>query len=105
LSWWKIYSCRLDKTFLREDNIYGTRGKELERRCDMHPIMTLKSWGHNDHMIQIHRLAEIAGKLFHDAAFWALVILITLFVAAFILALNTPPGLSPNYTPKYPFMY
>jgi len=71
----------------------------------MHPIVTIKSWGHNAHMMQMHELAENANKLFHDAAFWALVILMTLFVAAFLLVFKTPPDTILNTAPMYPFPF
>jgi cobalamin biosynthesis protein CobD/CbiB len=70
----------------------------------MHPIVTVKSWVHNVHVIHKDELEETATKLFYDTAFWTLVILITLFVAAFILALNTPTDLYLNDVPLYPFM-
>ena len=69
----------------------------------MHPIITVKSWAHHVHMQQMHAWAENANNLLHDAAFWGLVILTALFVAAFILALNTPADWGLNDTPMYPF--
>lgn len=68
----------------------------------MHPIITVRSWEHHA-LLQMHEVAENASKLFHDAAFWALVILMILFVAAFILVINTPTYLGLNVAPVYPF--
>jgi hypothetical protein len=55
-------------------------------------------------MLHLHRMAEAANRLFYDAAFWALVALITLFVTVFILMLNAPTGVGLIETTRmYPF--
>ncbi|MDD4870511.1 MAG: hypothetical protein PHR77_08115 [Kiritimatiellae bacterium] len=71
----------------------------------MHPIITVKSWAHNVHMKQMDELEENATKLIYDAAFWTLVILITLFVAAFLFVISAPTDLSLNDLPIYPYMH
>ena len=69
----------------------------------MQPIITLKTWGQHDHMMHMHEVVENAKKLAHDPAFWAVVVLVTLFATMMFLAMNAPKDFNPNIVPNNPY--
>lgn len=80
------------------------KGNEHERRCEMHPIITVRTWEHNA-LLHVHEMAEKANKLLHDPAFWAVAAFIALFITVFILAMSAPSNMSPDDVMPHPYTF
>ena len=72
----------------------------------MHPVLTMRAWGHAHHIGNRHELGEWFSKSLHDSQVWVVVALIlylfTVISLVLLVGQDTPPTV---VSPMYPFYH
>lgn len=79
-----------------------------EGRCDMHPITTVKYWGHHMHD-DLLRFEHAFSEHLHSRHFWvgvfAALLFIGLLTALMLWAWSVQPEMFDGFDSIYPYMY